>query len=62
MKKFLVCLSLILLVIATIAVFIISIPYVNDSLAKDVEKQLKIIELPDKTEMIESLALLKKNS
>ena len=57
MKKFLVCLSLILLVIATIAVFIISIPYVNDSLAKDVEKQLKIIELPDKTEMIESLSI-----
>lgn len=46
----------VVIVIVLLVGFIVSIPLVNDLTAKDVEKQLVEVALPDNTEMIESLS------
>lgn len=53
MKKILIPL---VIVIVLLVGFIVSIPLVNDRTAKEVEKQLVEVALPDNTEMIESLS------
>ena len=46
----------VVIVIVLIVGFVVSIPLVNDRSAKNVEKQLVEVALPDNTEMIESLS------
>ena len=55
MKKMLIS-AVIVIVFVLLVGFIVSIPIVNNLSAKNVEKQLVEIALPDNTEMIESLS------
>lgn len=47
---------ILVLIVVIFAGFVLSIPLVNNSSAKKIEKQLVEIDLPDNTEIIESLS------
>ena len=47
---------ILVLIVVIFAGFVLSIPLVNNSSAKKIEKQLVEIDLPDNTEIVESLS------
>ena len=61
MKKYVISVIIAALVaVALLVGFIVSIPLVNNASAKNVEKSLVDIELPEKTELVESMSRAEK--